>query len=162
MGEVDNRASLLSSELVDSGGDKADGSDEVIDTDDVQDVVTPKVAARPYTPTKAEIEAHEVTHLPYRNWCAHCVAGKGVSSPHVHGDAAEPIGITISLDYCFMGDESKEGTPPVLIVWDDGHRAMWALPVSSKGPVEYVVSWLVKKLESAGYSGVKLTMKSDQ
>ena len=111
---MDRRASLLSSEVAGNNGDDKTESDEVIDYDESQDVVAPKVAARPYTPTKAEIEAHEVTHLPYRNWCAHCVAGKGVSSPHVHGDAAERIGITISLDYCFMGDEAKEGTPPVL------------------------------------------------
>ena len=48
------------------------------------------------------------------------------------------------------------------MVWDDGHRALWVLPVSNKGPVDYVVAWLVKKLEGAGYSGVKLTMESDQ
>ena len=76
MGEVDNRASLMSSEVVGNDGDD-DESAEVIDVDDAQDAVKPRVAARPYTPTKAEIEAHEVTHLPYRNWCAHCVAGKG-------------------------------------------------------------------------------------
>ena len=129
----------------------------------MDDAVAPRVATRPYTPTKAEVEAHEVTHLPYRSWCAHCVAGKGISSPHVHGDVeTERIGITISLDYCFSGDEAKEGTPPVLVVWDDGHRAMWALPVETKGAVPWVVAWIVGKLEEAGYSGVKLTLKSDQ
>ena len=39
---------------------------------------------------------------------------------------------------------------------------MWAFPVDRKGPVPYVVSWIVDKLESAGYTGMKLTMKSDQ
>ena len=131
-------------------------------TDDVEDVIVPKVAARPYQPTKAEIEAHEVTHLPYRNWCAHCVAGKGVSSPHRHGDEAEKIGITVSLDYCFMGDEAVEGMPAILILWDDGHRALWSLPVESKGATNQAVTWIVKKLEEAGYSGIGLTLKSHQ
>ena len=36
------------------------------------------------------------------------------------------------------------------------------LPVSNKGPVDYVVIWLLKKLEDAGYSGVNITIKSDQ
>ena len=71
-------------------------------------------------------------------------------------DASDRIGITISVDYCFVGDEAKEGTPPVLVMWDDGHRAMWVLPVDAKGAVEYIVTWMVKKLEEAGYSGVKL------
>ena len=51
-------------------------ADKAAERDGEEDAVQPKVAARPYTPTKAEVEAHEVTHLPYRNWCSHCVAGK--------------------------------------------------------------------------------------
>ena len=61
-----------------------------------------------------------------------------------------------------MGDEGVEGTPPTLVMWDDGHRAMWVLPVDRKGPVEYVVAWIIRKLDEAGYSGVPLTLKSDQ
>ena len=34
-----------------------------------EEVRIPKPAARPYTPTRAEINEHEVTHLPYRSWC---------------------------------------------------------------------------------------------
>ena len=33
-----------------------------------EDVRRPKPAARPHTPTRAEIYEHEVTHLPYRSW----------------------------------------------------------------------------------------------
>ena len=32
-----------------------------------EEVGKPKPAARPYTPTRAEIYEHEVTHLPYRS-----------------------------------------------------------------------------------------------
>ena len=42
----------------------------------------PKPAARPQTPTKEEVHEHEVTHLPYRSWCKHCLRGRGVSAPH--------------------------------------------------------------------------------
>ena len=147
---------------VEAGG-SADGDIESDkEAEDGEDVRTPKVAARPAQPTKAEIEAHEITHLPYRSWCAHCVAGKGVSSPHYRSDAGDRIGITVSLDYCFMGDEATDGIPPTLVVWDDGNRALWALPVEHKGATEYVVRWLVRKLEEAGYSGVAITLKSDE
>ena len=27
-------------------------------------------------PSKKEVEEHERTHLPFRNWCKHCVFGK--------------------------------------------------------------------------------------
>ena len=64
---------------------------------EVEDEVRkPKPATRPYTPTRAEIYEHKVTHLPYRSWCRHCVHGRGVSSPYVKPDKKEKIGITIS------------------------------------------------------------------
>ena len=68
---------------------------------EVEDEVRkPKPATRPYTPTRTEIYEHEVTHLPYRSWCRHCVHGRGVSSPHVKAEKKDNIGITISIDYC--------------------------------------------------------------
>ena len=30
----------------------------------------------PKLPTKAEKEAHDMTHLPFRSWCRHCVRGR--------------------------------------------------------------------------------------
>ena len=31
----------------------------------------------PREPSKEEREEHEKTHLPFRNWCQHCVRGRG-------------------------------------------------------------------------------------
>ena len=73
MGEVDSRVIMMAKQVGKSDGGANVGY-EIID-DDAQDTITPNVPARPYTPTKAEVGAHEVTHLPYRNWCAHCVPG---------------------------------------------------------------------------------------
>ena len=42
----------------------------------------PRIPRRPNAPTKAEIEEHEITHLPPRDWCPHCVAGHGISNQH--------------------------------------------------------------------------------
>lgn len=36
----------------------------------------------PRLPTKAEVDAHNVTHVPYRNWCPHCVRGRGKDLDH--------------------------------------------------------------------------------
>ena len=38
--------------------------------------------SRPVQPTKEEVLQHELTHLPFRSWCAHCVRGKGRNPPH--------------------------------------------------------------------------------
>ena len=36
----------------------------------------------PRRPTQAEVDDHNRTHLPYRNWCPHCVQGKGKDLDH--------------------------------------------------------------------------------
>jgi len=33
-------------------------------------------------PSDAEIRAHNLTHLPFRSWCPHCVRGKAVAGVH--------------------------------------------------------------------------------
>ena len=32
---------------------------------------------RPVQPTLREIEEHQIAHVPYRSWCAHCVSWEG-------------------------------------------------------------------------------------
>ena len=143
--------------------EKPQTSDDGEERSREEEVRKPKPAARPYTPTKEEIREHEVTHLPFRPWCRHCVFGKGVRSPHLKSDDKEKIGTTISMDYCFMADDEEEGDlPGVLVIWDDNHECLWALPVDKKGPVDWVVKWIVNKLDSVGYKGSPLTLKSDQ
>ena len=36
----------------------------------------------PRRPSEGEVQDHERTHLPYRNWCYHCVGGKGRDLDH--------------------------------------------------------------------------------
>ena len=52
------------------------GEDEKEDVDNGLEARSPKIARRPMMPTKAMVLAHEVHHADYREWCAHCVAGK--------------------------------------------------------------------------------------
>ena len=37
----------------------------------------PKRKVDPKEPTQREREEHEVTFMPYRNWCRQCVRGRG-------------------------------------------------------------------------------------
>ena len=36
----------------------------------------------PRQPSEEERRAHNLTHLPYRNWCEHCVKGRGREADH--------------------------------------------------------------------------------
>ena len=50
----------------------------------------------------------------------------------------------------------------VLILPDDRLEALWALGVKDKGVTPEVVSWIMSKLEEAGYKGTEITLKTDQ
>ena len=59
----------------------------------------------PRLPTDKEKEDHERTHLPFRNWCYHCVRGKGRDLDHRKAVDEERGLSEYSFDYCFPGDE---------------------------------------------------------
>ena len=95
------------------------------------------------TPTLAEREEHEQTHIPYQSWCRHCVAARA-SNPALRGRkftraveddkdmeqvcyhccfGARPVGNGISNDPCVERLSCSNG-------------------VSSCGAVEWSSSWL--------------------
>ena len=85
----------------------------------------------PVLPSKAEVEAHNVSHLPFRSWCSACVRGRGLSMGHRKVDAetkeAEQIP-TISVDYGFFGqpEDRAHNTLPVLIMRDSKSKGIWS------------------------------------
>ena len=132
-----------------SGGDGETGGD-CEQNGEIQ-AKEPVVLKRPYTPTQQEIAEHMPLHLPYRAWCPHCVAGRGVTGHHVKSDKAERIGATISMDYCFLtATERTEDCCPVLVLYDDDLEAIYALPVESKSLSKQVVDWCVAKIDEGG------------
>ena len=58
-----------------TGQDEAEAQDEIEVQEEVADL---KIAPAPVRPSQAAIEDHNVSHLPYRNWCAPCVEGRGL------------------------------------------------------------------------------------
>ena len=133
----------------------------------------PKVARRPISPTKAMVLAHELHHAEYREWCDHCVAGKGVS--HQHRTSGKDEGVAeFSIDYAFMTgsgqvdyeqnlDEAEmTGACPVLVGYNHRSRGVWATAVCQKGAVESSVKWLTDKIDQSGNRGTKVVIRSDQ
>ena len=59
----------------------------------------------PMRPTEKEVEQHNITHLPYRNWCPHCVRAKGKDADHRKAENGERILPEFSFDYAFPGNE---------------------------------------------------------
>ena len=52
------------------------------DTADAAEAQPARPGNVPVLPGEAEVEQHELTHLPFRNWCRHCVRAKGKECPH--------------------------------------------------------------------------------
>ena len=88
-----------------SGPVRADG---FADEDVVQEAEELRHVPAPVLPSEAEVDAHHVSHLPFRTWCSAFVRGRGLSLCHRSVDAkteeAEQIP-TISVDCGFFGTE---------------------------------------------------------
>ncbi len=96
---------------------------------------------RPNTrePSRAEREAHELTHIPYRSWCRHCVRGKAVEDPHRKSTDCEERGgdPRISMDYVWLGMENGEDAgQPLLALHDDDTKGIKVRTVPAKGAAD--------------------------
>ena len=121
----------------------------------------------PVTPSREEIEAHMRTHIPYRSWCRHCVAGRGRNDPHrtgagVKGGHEHPH---VAIDYAFLkakadASDRPVGTMPILVVMEAKYKLAMAMAVPGKGNA---APWVAKRLadwmDSLG--SAKVTLKCD-
>ena len=118
----------------------------------------------PVKPTERMVEDHNVSHIPFRSWCAHCVRGRAKSIGHVRQDKQEEQIPTISMDYGFLGAEGEGGSDhehPVLVMTDRASGMKGSFPVPSKGIAHpYPAKIVCTFLNRLGYSRVNL--KSDQ
>ena len=124
----------------------------------------------PCLPSPEEVEAHNVSHIPFRAWCPHCVRGRGKSFSHrrvIRSDDPEEIPV-ISIDYGFFGapgelpSEAVGGAKmPVLLVRDRKSKALFTHLVPSKGVEHfYPEQALCHDVKLLGYPSV--VIKSDQ
>ena len=65
------------------------------------------MVCKPCLPSQEEVDIHSATHIPFRNWCAFCVAGKAKEDPHFKKDEHEVLENVVSLDYGFMSKKNR-------------------------------------------------------
>ena len=115
----------------------------------------------PIMPSEDEIEEHNLTHLPYRSWCVHCVRGRGEATPHRMMERDEDAVPELHLDYCFLGKKHEEAQP-VLVARDRDTRMTLSFLVRSKGVSDDLAcNRILAFLKEIGRTG-KLIIKSDQ
>ena len=98
-----------------------DGEDEMSveggdGVDSEEELATPdwRVRTGPRNrPTQKEREGHEATHVPFRDWCTHCMMGRGRTHHHVtmQRSEEETRRPTIAMDYYFMRVHPAANSP---------------------------------------------------
>ena len=116
----------------------------------------------PRRPSRAEVELHELHHLPYRNWCPHCVRGQGKDLDH-RRSAEEERGLSeYSFDYCFPGDEF--GFKLTILVGRERVGGMcMATVVPMKGTNgSFELNKILEFIQQCGDESTDITIKTDQ
>ena len=134
----------------------------------VQEADELKHLPAPILPSEAEVEAHNVSHLPFRSWCSACVRGRGPSLGLRRVVAKKKGGRTDTDCLCgilgSLGNRKTEHmthSQYLLTVRDRMSRGIWSHPVpSSRVTHPYLARALMADLDFMGYRIVIL--KPDQ
>ena len=140
-----------------------EAEDEEGDEHPAEEARRAKKARDPGAPSRAEVEAHEATHLPFRIWCEVCVAGRRDNPAHLRVPR-EPGGVPeVGFDYAFVRREAEEETVTLLVMKDRDSRAIraWVVPVKGVGAdMAHAVQRAVEGVHELGHRG-PVVVKTD-
>ena len=146
-----------------------DGGEEVLEMDEEierkaaqEDRREVRKLADPRKPTQSEVVEHEMTRIPYRNWCPICVRCRGKDLDH-RKSVEEDRGVSeFAFDYCFPGDEL--GFKLVVLTGRERITGMYfATAVPTKGSSgRFAVDKALDYIHEAGDSGNRILVKTDQ
>lgn len=146
-------------ELEDGAGKGIDGS-----MHDEDEEATIRMAQRsPFKPTAEEIRQHNISHVPFRDWCVHCLRGKGRSAAHRRGQEDEEVKAmrrpVVSMDYFYLG-KREDDTLPMLAILEESTQRVFSLAMPCKGTGhQYCVAIVARLVKILGLqSGI---FKSD-
>ena len=115
---------------------------------------------QPCVPSQADVDEHNLTHLPYRSWCPWCVAARKPNTPHSTLPSFSREIPLLVADYCFLRDKVDQDLLTVLVARLYPSRAVVAIPCDAKGVDEYAVSRLAAFLNKCGVE--RLVYMSDK
>ena len=102
-----------------------------------------RLLPKPRTPSKAEWERHVVSHMPFRGWCRHCVAGRGLGLRDQKNPGHDDQYPLVCIDFGYLSGDAT----PMLVAKDRRTRMVFALTVERKGAadphaVEQLAAWV--------------------
>lgn len=116
----------------------------------------------PRMPSHAEVVEHELTHIPYRNWCPICVRCKGKDLDHRKAVGEEREISEYAFDYCFPGDEF--GYKLVVLAGREKITGMYfSVAVPTKGSIgRFAVDKVLDYMAELGDKTGRVIVKTDQ
>ena len=117
----------------------------------------------PKEPSVEERRIHNVTHIPYRNWCTHCVAARGRNFPHKRKEEGRgDEHPSVHIDYCFPRNEVGGESVPVLVARFSDSKSLAGHVVPNKGASNrWAVDQVNRDLRKLGVAGTVI-LRSDQ
>jgi len=119
----------------------------------------------PRQPTDEERRTHNLTHLPYRSWCEHCVKGRGRETDHKHLKSQPEVeGLhELHFDYMFMGPENKpRETLTILVVKERRTKMLMSTAIPSKSTGKFITARVGAFIRELGIGHLDIVAKSDQ
>ena len=111
-------------------------------------------------PSKGEREEHEKTHLLLRNWCRHCVRGRGKEEACRDAKRDQEVA-EVHLDFMFMGDEGDERTLAVLVVKERSRGMVMSTVAPRKSSGQWLGRRVMAFMREAGCEVEAVVIKSD-
>ena len=123
---------------------------------------TVKKVQDPRDPSKEERAQHEMTHLPYRSWCRHCVRGRGKQMPHQGGSQETSIS-EVHMDFAFLGrEDDPQKTMAVLVAKERTSKMIMSAAAPRKTTGTYIAKRVAGFLREVGCLHGDMVVKSDQ
>ena len=161
-----------------TGEDEPDADEDYIDGE-AEEGRTARGMPSPIVVSKQEKEQHELTHLPFRSWCSHCVRGRARNMMHKRDQSKDERSNVprVSMDYFYltskknkeMKEEEEENAKPMLVMKDEQTGDRYARMVQHKGTREgddggWIVADVLAELRAWGHQGGEgghIILKSD-
>ena len=133
------------------------------DPEEVQEAKRATGIPAPQQPTEQERLEHELTHLPYRNWCPVCVQSKGRQNNHPKQTTKEPV---IQVDVTYYKSLGEKQAIPILTAIDVETGMCMAAQIEDRtNNMEYLSTCLQQFLMECGRTHAILNntvIQSDQ
>ena len=106
-------------------------------------------------PSEAEVQQHNLTHLPYAPWCSTCICFRARADKQLKSDGARRAGVaTVSFDFCYtkaVPDSMAEkdvDTMISLVMIDSATGYLHSVPLRGKN------QWNLMVRELLGFTGI--------